>query len=88
MRFHRTVHAVLVSALTLCAFATGSVSRAAEFLYDNGVIFNGATSASLQIIDVLPAQKVGGDPTTFESRRRRLQRLRPVVLEPGTPSSE
>jgi hypothetical protein len=88
MRFHRTVHAVLVSALTLCAFATGSVSRAAEFLYDNGVIFNGATSAVLQIIDVLPAQKVGGDPTTFERVGDAFNVYVRVVLEPGTPSSE
>jgi hypothetical protein len=76
--------AVLVLALALCAAAVAGVARAAEFLYDSGVIFNGATSAVLQVLDVLPAQQVGGEPTTFERVGDVFNVYVRVVVEPGT----
>lgn len=88
MRIHRLAHAVLISALALCAAVEGGIARAAEFLYDNGVIFNGATSAVLQILDVLPAQQVGGEPTTFERVGDAFNVYIRVVLEPGTAPAE
>lgn len=84
MCIHRMTQAVLVLALALCAAAVAGVARAAEFLYDSGVIFNGATSAVLQVLDVLPAQQVGGEPTTFERVGDVFNVYVRVVVEPGT----
>ena len=66
MRIHRFAHAVLVSALALCALAAGGVARAAEFLYGDGVIFASPTiSAYLNIYDTVPSEVVQDGPATF-----------------------
>ena len=66
MRIPRIAHAVLVSALALCAFATGGAARSAEFLYFDGVVFASPNIfAYLDILDTAPSEVVQDGPPTF-----------------------
>lgn len=66
MHLRRTTRCAFAAALAVLAACQIGVTRAAEFLYDNGVIFSGTTNAILRIHDTAPSPVVAYEPVTVD----------------------